>query len=205
MSPENDIYEQVRLFLPKYLTPQQTRELFSELSKFPENKNFYLNHPDFKDKLLQGDGWKGFVVINFSTGERKSVSGVILSNSCDLSPDNAQDLPVNVLFSPLIQLQTYIDLLKSKGKTDEQVESILVNIRKQYVTSLFYLPEYAEVIKESIVLLDNIHTQPLGNFLVQERSKLFSLNQYAFYLFLMKLSIHFSRFQEGIARFSDSN
>lgn len=204
MSSESDVFDQIRLFLPKYLTPQQTRDLYSELSKFPENKSFYLYNADLQKQMLQGDGWRGFIVIDFATGARKSVSSVILSNSCDISLDNPTDLPVNVLFAPLIDLQKYIIRLRNIGKTDLQIESIIRDIRKQRVTSFFYLPECQGVIQESIIALDDIHAHPLQDFLSREPTPLFTLNQYAFYVFLIKLSIHFSRFQEGISRFNDA-
>ncbi len=56
MSSESDVFDQIRLFLPKYLTEDQTRELFSELSKFPENLAFYTFRSDLQEQLLQGDG-----------------------------------------------------------------------------------------------------------------------------------------------------
>ena len=42
---ETDFFEQIKLFLPKYLTPEKTVELFTELSKFPDNMSFYLGNP----------------------------------------------------------------------------------------------------------------------------------------------------------------
>lgn len=72
MSVENDIFEQIRLFLPKYLSAEQQRQLFSELAKFPDNFDFYIFRDDLRELLLQGDGWRGFVVIDFVTGERKN-------------------------------------------------------------------------------------------------------------------------------------
>ncbi|TAK08727.1 hypothetical protein EPO44_02180 [bacterium] len=204
MSPESDIFDQIRLFLPKYLTPQETRDLYSELSKFPENKSFYLYNADLQKQMLQGDGWRGFIVIDFATGARKSVSGIILSNSCDISIDNVRDLPVNLLFAPLIEIQKYVLRLKTIGKTEHQIENIIRDIRKQRVTSIFYLPECQGIIQESIIALDDIHAHPLQDFISRKPTPLFTLNQYAFYLFLIKLSIHFSRFQEGISRFNDA-
>ena len=204
MSPETDVFEQIRLFLPKYLTPEQTKELYSELSKFPDNKAFYLFRTDLRDQLLQGDGWQGFIAIDFATGARKTVSGVILSNSCDISSENREDLPVNVLFAPLIGLAKYMDRLREIGKTATQIESIVGNIKKQRVTSLFYVPDCQGSIQESIILLNDIHAHPLQDFLTRDRTSLFTLNQYAFYVFLIKLSIHFSRFQEDIQRFADA-
>ncbi len=202
MSVENDIFEQIRLFLPKYLSPEQHRELFSELEKFPDNFDFYLVRNDLREMLLQGDGWRGFVVIDFVTGTRKTVSGIVLSNSCDIAIENQRDFPINILFAPLIALDRYKSSLRAAGKTEEQVEGIVGNIRRQYVTSIFYIPEWSRIIDESIILLDDIHAHPLQDFLQSsKRQPIFTLNQYAFYLFLIKLSIHFSRFQEGIQRF----
>lgn len=200
MSAESDIFEQIKLFLPKYLTPEQTRELFSELSKFPQNMSFYLYREDLREVLLQGDGWKGFVAINFHTGEHKTVSGVILSNSCDIDVANAANLPANVLFSPLIEMQKYIDRLQAIGKERAQIQNTVISIKEQQVSNIFYLPECPGSIPESLILLDNIHAHPLQDFLAQERQSLFTLNQYAFYLFVIKLSIHFTRFQENVQR-----
>jgi hypothetical protein len=139
-------------------------------------------------------GGRGSIAIDFVTGSRKEVSGVILSNSCDIAEENERALPVNILFAPLIQLERYTTVLRSIGKNDEQIEKTVQNIKKQYVTSIFYVPQNVGSIEESIILLDDIHTQPLHDFLGRSRTSLFTLNQYAFYIFLIKLSIHFSRF-----------
>jgi len=203
MKPD-EIFEQVSLFLPKYLTPSQKQELYSEMQKFPGATQFYLHRPDLRDQLLQGDGWQGFIAINFHTGQRKAVSGVILSNSCDVSTDNPRTLPVNILFAPLVSLSQYEQLLLANGKTPDQVGSQFNEIRNQKVTSMFYLPRLSGVIEESIILLDNIHVHPLRDFLEVSHEPLFQLNQFAFYFFLIKLSIHFCRFQEDIQRFEDA-
>lgn len=198
----SDIFEQIRLFLPKYLTPAETRELFSELEKFPNNKSFYLNDANLESQMLQGDGWRGFIAIDFDTGARDLVSGMILSNSCDISPDNERDVQANILFAPLIEIRKYIDTLKVIGKTELQIGSIIESVRKQRVTSQFYLPERSGKIRESIILLDDIHAHPLKDFLARDTNSLFTLSQYAVYIFLIKLSIHFCRFQEEIRRFA---
>jgi hypothetical protein len=202
--PDSDFFEQIKLFLPKYLTPDQKHTLFSELSAFPNNQSFYLSNPKWQKELLQGDGWRGFVALNFMTGERKTVSGVVVSNSCDIDSANVRTLAVNVLFSPLIALSRYEAELRDAGKNAQQIAQIFDAIRTQRTTSIFYLPALADVLPESIILLDNIHAQPLEHFLANDRACLFTLNQFAFYLFLIKLSIHFSRFQENVGRFDSA-
>ena len=201
MSPDNEIFDQIRLFLPKYLSAEETRELFSALAKFPHNQAFYLLRSQFPDDCLQGDGWKGFVAIEFFSGTRKGISAMILSNSCDIAQENARDFPINILFAPLIRLQAYIDRLVSLGKSISEIDTIVANIKSQRVSSIFYLPPCTGGIDDSIVLLDDIHTQPLKNFLQNQPTRLFTLNQYGFYILLIKLSIHFSRFREGVHRF----
>jgi len=198
---EGDIFEQVRLFLPKYLTPAQSDQLWSELSALPYIKNFYLPESESPPELLQGDGWRGFVVIEFYTGDRKDVAGVILSNSCDLQPHNRREPRRNILFAPLIELERYRERLLEAGKTLDQVEDIFRTIREQKITEIFYLPELPGSLPESMALLNDIHTHPAEDFLARTRKRLFTLGQTAFYLFLMKLSIHFSRFQEDVPRF----
>ena len=204
MSPESDIFEQIKLYLPKYLTTDQREELYEDLKKFPDIPSYYLNNEELGQKLLQGDGWQGFIVIEFATGDRKTVSGVILSNSCDISPENVRALPVNVLFAPLIELQKYIDLLRASGKDHAQIGNIVDSVRKQRTNSIFYLPECPSSIRESLILLDDIHAHPLQDFLNRQPSSLFTLSQCFFYIFLIKLSIHFARFQEGVQRFTDA-
>ena len=40
----------------------------------------------FKSDMLQGDGWRGFQLFMFDTGKRRSVQGLVISNSCDVDP-----------------------------------------------------------------------------------------------------------------------
>lgn len=192
------------MLLPKYLVPSQQKELFDGLKSFeeqPEKSNFYLSQDNLHDQLLQGDGWKGLVAINFFTLEKKSVSGMILSNSCDISSDNARSREASVVFSPIIRLSRLRSTLESAGRTASQIDNAFRSMRQQRTTSAFYLPSLPGVMEESVVFLDDLHAHPLNDFASVEKSRAFRLNQVAFYILLMKISIHFSRFQEGIARF----
>ena len=92
---DEDLFEQARLFLPKYLAPEHQRQLFEELQAFPRNLNYYLSPDVVEAEFLQGDGWKGLVAIEFLMAERKAVSGVILSNSCDIDAENQRAMPVS--------------------------------------------------------------------------------------------------------------
>lgn len=198
---DRDILAQASLYLPKYLTPAQKEELFSELESFPSITSFYLAPGTIEEDLLQGDGWRGFLLISFETLERRVVSGLLLSNSCDIDARNERVTARNLLFSPLIPLTKYEASLRAAGVTDESIGDILDSIKKQLISNIFYLPDAPYGPGESIVMLDNIHSHPLDVFLRADRSLIFRLNQTGFYILLIKISIHFSRFQEGVQRF----
>lgn len=191
--------EQIQEHLPKYLTPKQQQDLFEQLRDF-ENRNYYTTL--YAAEILQGDGWTKIEIINFATGARDKIKGILLSNSCDIAPENSPEFPPRIVFAPLIPLRAFDELLKrSTTLKPEQIDSKIDAIRKQRVTSLFYLPPGGDLDGDHVALLDDLHSIPLQTFLAEaERTKLFTLGQMGFYLFLLKLSIHFCRFQEGIAR-----
>jgi hypothetical protein len=198
----DDLFEQAKLFLPKYLTPSDQEQLYSEISSFSSTKPFYLPPGAVAHELLQGDGWRGFVLLDFETLDRQIVSGLILSNSCDIDPANERALPTSVLFAPLISLEKYRAMLVGAGRTTQQIDDTVDSIRSQRVTYIFYLPPGPYGPVESMVLLHDIHQQPLQRFLNGDRTRLFRLNQFGFWFLLVKLSIHFCRFQEGVRRFA---
>jgi hypothetical protein len=196
------LLEQLRIFLPKYLSPSEQKELWEELRAFPSPRGFYLPSDDVTPDLLQGDGWRGFVAIDVVSGERKSTRGIILSNSCDVDLSNSRTLLPNLIFAPLISLAAYSARLTSAGLKPATIESLIETIRRQEVSNIFFLPAMSYGPDESVVLLDTVHIQPVQMFVDGTRTRLFRLNQVAFYVFLIKLSIHFTRLQEGVKRFS---
>lgn len=189
--------DQIQRHIPQYLTYAQQKELAAQLSDF-ENKNYYTQL--FADELLQGDGWTGVEILKFETGQRDKIKGILLSNSCDIAPQNKRDFPPRIVFAPLIELSALEAVLLKKIDAKIVADKISA-IRKQAVTSIFFLPKGADLNSDHIALLDDLHTIPHPHFLSEaSRKNLFTLGQMGFYLFLMKLSIHFCRFQEGVVR-----
>lgn len=191
-------FDDFEVFLPKYLFPGERRDLFENLKQFPDKLNYYSNNSSAP--LLQGDGWSGFIATDFETREAKPISGVVVSNSCDVDTSNRRPIEMNVLFAPLIRLARYANLLASGGKTKAEIEDTLSTIRLQRVSNIFYLPRIEGKIEESAALLDSIRPHPLKDFITRGRSRLFTLSQSGFYVFLFKLSIHFCRAQENVHR-----
>ena len=186
--------------LPYYLTKDQKDGLSRALRDFPENANYY--YPGLENNLLQGDGSTKLQVFNFQDGERAAIAGIILSNTCDVSPDNLRDLPAKIVFAPIIALSSYRKLLERANIPANRIESKFDAIRMQRITNIFYLPPGGQLIEEHIAILDDIHSMPLVVFReTSPKIKLFSLSQLGFYLFVFKLSVHFCRLHENVARY----
>lgn len=190
--------DEIDSYLPTYLTKEQKEGFIKELKNFP-HCNFYMQK--MQSEVLQGDGWTGFDVFNFVTGDRRSVRAIVLSNSCDIAPENTRTMPPRITVAPLISASKYEKLLVSKGVAEKRIASIFEQLQKQLVTSAFYLPKGGALSEDHFAFLEDVHSLPTPYFLQKStRSKLFTLSQVGFYLFLMKLSIHFCRMHEGVDR-----
>ncbi|MCB1046546.1 MAG: hypothetical protein KDC10_05025 [Calditrichaeota bacterium] len=189
-------------FLPKYLTPEKQADLWEEIRNFPRISRFYLSPELGVENALQGDGWHGFSVIHFNTLEKKTITGMVISNSCDIDPNNIRSHEGRVVFAPIVRMGKYRRLLEKNGMDADKLNGHFESIRRQEVTSIFYLPQVSSDFEESIVFLDDLHSQGISDFVATDRCRKFQLNQTAFYLLMIKLSIHFSRLNEGFSRYS---
>jgi len=185
--------------IPYYLSQEAKDNLVKALEEFPKNTAYYIDL--YKNDILQGDGWTSFELINFETGDRKKVKGIVLSNSCDIDPTNKRHTRIKITFAPIIRLDRYTKLLEKSGLSNSSIDGKINAIKEQKVTTLFYLPKGNGLDNEHIAMLDDLHTIPLDAFNdIAEREKLFTLSQIGFYLFILKLSVHFCRFHENIIR-----
>jgi len=191
--------ESIQDQIPYYLTQESKNNLVSALRTFPDQINYYVNLTS--TKILQGDSWTSVEVRNFATGERKLVKGILLSNTCDVAPENVHMLAPNLIFSPIIRLNQYLNRLQAAGANSQQLQDKATAIRNQEVTTIFYLPQGAGLEEEYIAILSDVHTVPYPSFnSISNKQKLSTLSQIGFYLYILKLSMHFCRFQEGVDR-----
>jgi hypothetical protein len=155
----------------------------------------------FEQEMLQGDGWTRLLIRNFETGEKIFINAVVLSNTCDVDPENKRDLPVNIIFAPLVSVGAYINRLVRAGLPRPSIDTKIAAMRRQEVTNIFHVPAGGGLDSEHIVLLGDIHSMPAKIYEEETtKSKIFTLSQAGFYLFILKLSIHFCRFHENLVR-----
>ncbi len=196
--------EDLKIYLPKFLSDPSSDELFSGLKDFPKNidERVYTNYLDKDQVIYQGDGLNDMLVVNLPDTEFKPTPSIVLSNTCDIDLMNSREYPSQIIYAPILNLDKYHQAIALKTKKSEkQIIDHIQNIKKQRETQIFYLPKYGNL-DESIVFLDRIHNYP--NKLIDrnnlEQRRIFSLSDYGAYLFILKLSIHFTRIQDKVER-----
>lgn len=200
--------EDLKLFLPKYLSDISYNKLINELKIFPENNDKYYFFYN-ENSILQGD------CLNIFFEEFKTQKKIIVvSNTCDISLENDRIFTPNLLYCPLIKLNDYLNKIKEKSHClsekllNEKVLSLKNSIEKQKISSIIFFSKSKfsglenKLEDDYIAILDRISYIPLNKINIDKikEYRMFSLGNYGFYLFLFKLSIHFTRIFERIDR-----
>ena len=197
--------DEFKLYLPKFLSAESDKELFDSLKGFPENidTRIYTNYLSDSEIIYQGDGIKDMLYVSLPNPATKPTPSMILSNTCDIDLTNIRNFPSQIVYAPIINLRKYKDaLIKKSQKTEKQIDAHIQSVKKQKITQIFYLPSIKDKIEESIVFFDRVCNFP-NKMISRENLKnrrLFTLSDYGAYLFLLKLSIHFTRIQDKIER-----
>lgn len=199
------ILDDLKIYLPKFLSSESERGLYEGLKGFPENMDMriYTNFLENEKIVFQGDGLKDLLVINLPDPKINPSPGMILSNTCDIDTENRRNFPANVVYAPIFNLMKYERMISSSsGKTQEQIDQHIHSIKRQEITQIFYLPPYSDRLEESLVFLDRLNNVPVKMIDRQnlKHQRLFTLSDYGSYLFLLKLSIHFTRIQDEVER-----
>ena len=197
--------ESLKQQIPYYLTAENREVLVKELKAIATGgtADYILSarHDLFEDTMLQGDGWQGFQLFLFDTGEQRSVRGLVLSNSCDVDPTNPRDVPTRVIFTPLVRLSSYRKLLDESGIEPARIEEKIRAIQAQKTTSIFFLPAGGPLNEDYVVRFDDVHSMPVAiHATTPNQQKLFTLSNTGFYMLVLKLSVHFCRLHEKINR-----
>lgn len=201
--------EEIKKYLPQYLSASATVSLFEELKQFPSNidQRIYTERLKGEGIIFQGDGLMGLLYVNLPDTTAKPLLGMIFSNTCDIDTQNDRLFDARISFAPVFNLSKYKRALiekyvNSNKKTIQAIDSHINDIKKQNISQIFYLPKGSGLENDSIVFLDRINNLPSGYFSKNQilENRLFTLSDYGFYLFLFKLSVHFTRVRESVQR-----
>lgn len=168
--------------------------------------NFYLEKPP--SYFLQGDVLKKINSLFWDDETSQYAFNdspvILLSNTCDVSEGNDQSIGKQALYAPVVKLDIYVESLIEDGFTNEQIESVLNNLRSQTYSNIFYLPANPKTGNEYVISLDNIFWQPSDILKAKiadiDSERFISLNHFGFYLLITKISYHFCRVPEEIDR-----
>ncbi len=197
-------FDELKKYLPKYLSQEATEKLFQDLKDFPENihKRVYGEVLENENDVFQGDGIIDLPVVNLPDETVRNGKVMILSNTCDISLDNKRIFFPRIMYCPILRLSRFIEMLRKREVSDERITQFVDVIKKQEVSSIFYLPQGSNLDEEYIAILENVNNcdvKVVPKEEIKDR-RLFSLSNYGFYLFLFKLSIHFTRIREAVER-----
>ncbi len=214
---KDDTLELIRTFLPKYLTPELQENLFKTVQDnfpFSIDPNLIYSRIPEVEYYYQGDCLVDipFSSFNYGAFEIAYLNRIVASNTCDISPYNERIDNPNIQFASVFSLSEYIEKLKAKNINQKRIDSFVDDLKGNRISNLFYLPEKRNgkdiILEESFVRFDLNVTLPISNFTgdaydnsyAPEGDRLFSFSNYGFYLFLIKLSVHYCRFREGVFR-----
>jgi hypothetical protein len=164
---------------------------------------------------LQGDALEDLPFSVFSTESKRYEvdfrTGVLLSNSCDVSSDNIRITLPYAIFAMVHTVDEYVEDLNLGGISKARIDNFINDLRSNRITNLMYLPKLVVkgevLVEESFLRFDRVANLPTT---IVEQSydkryspsgdRIFSLSQYGFFLFITKLSVHFCRFRENVVR-----
>lgn len=201
--------EDIQKYLPQYLSSESQDALFNDLKEYPNNldKRLYSYSLQESENVYQGDGINGIPVVNLPDTTLYNLPVVVLSNTCDVNPENPRFFKQRLLYAPIFDLDKYHRMLINKfvesGKhRAEAISAHIDAIKKQEITQILFLPKGSKLENDSVVFLDRINNYPAGNLSFQDivKRRLFVLSNYGFYFLLIKLSIHFTRIREKVDR-----
>lgn len=200
-------FENIEIYLPKYLAPESKKELFEGLKQFPADidSKMYTSYLREDDIVFQGDGLEGLLFVNLPDKTVGEARGIVLSNTCDIDTSNKQFITANVVYAPILNLDKLSMQLCTKFE-QTRVNDFIESVKKQYITQIFFLPKGCGLKHDSAVMLDKLNSCE-NSFIDRQKLKgmrLFTLSNLGLYVFIVKLSLHFMRIQEGVDRKSST-
>lgn len=194
----------IELYLPRYLSEDNMTALKNELIQFGNDKDsgaYFTTRLKDQPYLYQGDGVIA-PVCNLPDPKVQNAPVILLSNTCDMDINNKRLNPCRIMYAPILNLDKYIKALKNNGISEERIKNHVTDIKRQLISQILYLPTKAIFDHDSIVMFDRGMSIALSSKNITEMlaSRMFTLSNYGFYLFLLKISYHFTRIQEKVDR-----
>ena len=199
-----ELEENIKLYLPQYLSEDKLTSLKKELKNFGngyDSGKYFTTILNSDPNLFQGDCVKA-QVWNLPDIKSSVENVILLSNTCDMDISNLRLNPCRVMYATIFNLEKYLQKLINKKFEKNKIDNHIKDIKNQLVSQILYLPTKSILGYDSFVLFDRTISIPLTSEIVDNctKTRKVSLSNYGFYLFLLKLSYHFTRIQEHVDR-----
>ena len=197
----------VKVFLPKFLSAETEKELYEGISQFPEKYDqIYTSYIPEDQVLFQGDCLESlpfYKISKHGVPIWKNAPCILLSNTCDMDIRNSRKYSSQIVYAPIFSLEKFKKFVLEKRYSEDSVNGLISEIKKQRCTQLLYLPANGNL-QESVVFLDRLYNMPanaISRDNLQE-TRIETLNIFGSYLLLLKISIHFTRMKDTISKWS---
>ncbi len=192
--------EEIRVLLSEHLLQDNLDSAVEEIREMQNGRGMIA--ADHEIPILQGDIFDRVPCVLRADGnvtiEPKRV--LLVSNSCDATPDNPRPIPLDLTVAPLLRLSRYHQMLVDNGVDAGKADDAIRSIRRQEKTNIVYLPTGAGIQEEMVALLDKVQSLPYGEFIAAGAPRLAVLTTRGYWILLVKLAMHFSRPHEGVER-----
>lgn len=194
-------FEEAVKYLPAGLAEADLRDMYADLARLDQGALRFFSRDEF-DFPLQGDAYDGvpYVNVDVDPASVRSTRAMLLSNTCDMSADNRRAEPARVIVAPLIRVARLRQVALEEGVSAVAFEAKLTAMRQHRVSNALLLPAGKGIAEESVVFFDRLQSMQIARFHDATPVKLATLSNQAFWLLTVKISIHFSRLQEGVNR-----
>lgn len=131
--------EDIKRYLPQYLSDTDLGQLKEELAKFTEygtKDTIYTIALNGANYFLQGDGISKMPYLNFPNTDVHPIDAILLSNTCDMSTENKRLNDCRIMYAPIIRYDKYVAMLEKSSIT----ASRLVNHLR--ISKLRRFPKY---------------------------------------------------------------
>lgn len=200
-----DLGEDIRLYLPQYLSEEGLEDLKKQLQAFgagSDSGKYFTSRLKSEPFLYQGDGVNSIMFNLPDPVMKENIPVLLLSNTCDMDISNKRLNPCRIMYAPIMNLDNYIAVLRKNNVSEDRIGNHINDIKNQTVSQIFFLPTGIFWGHDSIVMFDRAISIPLKQEHIDNMvaSRSFSLSNYGFYLLLLKLSYHFTRILEKVDR-----
>ena len=187
-------------YMPYWLSARDRQQMYEQLRAL-ESLPYYSNH-GVGESWLQGDLLAGFPYWHHEDGQMRMAKAkvLVISNSCDIAPENDRSMAVSMSVVPIYSSTTLNSVFSRQGLSDGQVNAKMDAIRKQEVTSMFFLPASSNLVGDSIADFSRVQSIPYELAAESAPGRLEVLSQPGHWLLLVKLAIHFCRLRDEVRR-----